>query len=153
MVTYWTTSSAQMAGSVSRVVQVGFLDSPAAEQEAAGDEQGRSVAENSRFCTAALVGPSTAVCVKLFPLPAHSREDTDDFRKVFGLSDPIDRQTQSFGRLRPQDTATVFRKLDRQLVVTERALRAAAVDQHLLDHPSSVIRRQGQDRRCLLRED
>src|SRR5262245_66097316 len=49
--------------------------------------------------------------------------------------------------------ATVLRKLDRQLVVTERTLRTAAVDQHLLDHPSSVLRRHGQDRRCLLWED
>src|SRR5215831_13029604 len=63
------------------------------------------------------------------------------------------RRSRSFGRLGRQDTATVFRKLDRQLVVTERTLRTAAVDQHLVDHPSSVLRRHGQDRRCLLRED
>src|SRR5262249_37107732 len=103
-----------------------------------------------KLCAAARRPKSRSNC---FALPAHSREDTDDFRQVFGLSDPIDRRTQSFGRLRPQDTATVFRKLDRQLVVTERTLRTAAVDQHLLDHPSSVLRRQGQDRRSLLRED
>src|SRR5215813_8759028 len=153
MVTYWTTSSAQMAGSVSRVAKWASWTRRLLNKKPPATNRAGASPRTPRFCTAALVGPSTAVCVKLFPLPAHSREDTDDFRKVFGPSDPIDRQTQSFGRLGRQDTATVFRKLDRQLVVTERTLRTAAVDQHLLDHPSSVLRRHGQDRRCLLRED
>src|SRR5215472_3241647 len=153
MVTYWTTSSAQMAGSVSRVAKWASWTRRLLNKKPPATNRAGASPRTPRFCTAALVGPSTAVCVKLFPLPAHSREDTDDFRKVFGLSDPIDRQTQSFGRLGRQDTATVFRKLHRQLVVTEWTLRTAAVDQHLLDHPSSVLRRHGQDRRCLLRED
>src|SRR5215813_1303625 len=153
MVTYWTTSSAQMAGSVSRVAKWASWTRRLLNKKPPATNRAGASPRTPRFCTAALVGPSTAVCVKLFPLPAHSREDTDDFRKVFGPSDPIDRQTQSFGRLGRQDTATVFRKLDRQLVITERTLRTAAVDQHLLDDPCFLLRRHGQDRRCLLRED
>src|SRR5262245_10360077 len=61
-------------GSLSRVDK-----NPAATNRAGASPR------SPRSCIAALVGPSTAVCIKCLALAGHSRKDTDDFRNVFCL--------------------------------------------------------------------
>src|SRR5262245_22864133 len=69
----------------------GSLDSPTAEQESAGDEQGRSLAENFPVrCTATLIGPSTAVCIKLLHATRAQSQGYGRFQKRL-LPPPSDR--------------------------------------------------------------